>query len=76
MESFSSTMIKLVHHCINVLIGDVSETPPFGKVLPDQTTGVFVQSAFPGMAGIPGYWRLLQGVIFLSVLGARCDKYL
>ena len=32
---------------LHLLIGDRREVAAFGKVLPDQTIGVFVQAAFP-----------------------------
>jgi hypothetical protein len=45
-------MIELVHHCLNLVIGYVLKTATFGKVLSNQTIGIFVWAAFQGMIGM------------------------
>ncbi len=52
IERFAWTVIQLVHDRFNVLVRDVPETAALGKVLPDQTVGVFVQAALPRMVGM------------------------
>ena len=52
IERFAWTVIQLVHDLFNVLVRDVPETAALGKVLPDQTVGVFVQASLPGMVGM------------------------
>ena len=39
--------LSFFHHVINVLVRYVLKTAAFGKVLPDQAVGVFVQAALP-----------------------------
>ena len=45
-------MIELIHDSLNLVAGYVLKTATFGKVLPNQTIGIFVQAAFPGMIGM------------------------
>jgi hypothetical protein len=42
VEGFSRTMIEPIHYGLNFVIGYILKTAPFGKVLPNQTIGVFV----------------------------------
>jgi len=42
IERFSRAMIELMHDDLSIVIGYVLKTAPFGKVLPDQTIGIFV----------------------------------
>jgi hypothetical protein len=51
IEHFAWTVIQLVHDRPNVLVRNVPETAAFGKVLPDQTVGVFVQASLPPQGG-------------------------
>lgn len=42
MECFSRAMIELMHDSLNLVIVYVLKAAPFGKVLPNQTIGIFV----------------------------------
>lgn len=42
IECFSRAMVELMHDSLNRVVGYVLKATPFGKVLPDQTIGIFV----------------------------------
>jgi hypothetical protein len=47
VERFPGSVVEFFHHFIDVLIGYVLKTTAFGKVLPNQAIGVFVQPTLP-----------------------------
>jgi hypothetical protein len=47
IQGFPGSVVEFFHNLVNVLVGYVLKTAAFGKVLPDQAIGVFVQAAFP-----------------------------
>lgn len=53
-------MIELVHDVLNLLIGYILKAAAFSKVLPDQPSGVFVQSTLPGTLRVGKIDRRLQ----------------
>jgi hypothetical protein len=49
VERFPGSVVEFFHHFINILFRYILKTTAFGKLLPDQTIGVFVQTARPYM---------------------------
>ena len=47
IQGFPRTVVEFFHDFVNALGGYVLKTAAFGKVMPDQTIGVYVHAAFP-----------------------------
>jgi hypothetical protein len=70
-------MVEFFHDLVNILVGYVLKTAAFGKVLPDQAIGVFVQAALPravrmGEVNVRSQRRLdsfVSGKLFAVVCG-------
>ena len=47
VETFSGAIVEEVFYSLNFLFADVVKGAYFGKILPEQTVGVFVEPSFP-----------------------------
>ena len=51
-KAFSVPVIQFLHNLLDLGRGQLFEVSSFGRVLTDESVGIFIQATFPGMVGL------------------------